>query len=144
GSRRLRSTRRPVLHPLADQRTEFWGRCTFNRSDKAISLAANCLYIFWRVRRVSYYLSQPGDCGIQAALVINENAVRPDPLDQHFSRTDFARSFKEAHQKLQGLILQPHADTVLAQFSGTGVELEHTETKATALQFRLGAHGFPV
>jgi hypothetical protein len=67
-------------------------------------------------------------CGVQAALGIDKDARRPEPLVQFLSCHHLPGSFKQRMQQPERLALQFQPYALFAQFAGPKIELKDTET----------------
>ena len=71
--------------------------------------------------------AQALDGCIQAGFEINKSVLVPERGAQLFSAYDFARMLKQLEEYLVGLILKLQFHAVLAQLSGSQIELEYAE-----------------
>jgi hypothetical protein len=79
--------------------------------------------------RVSQYLAQLADRGIEPGIKINKSVGGPQALPKLISRHDFASAFQEENQKSEKLLRQPRGVTVIPKLSRSQVELEFSETE---------------
>ncbi len=101
----------------------FGGGYFFDRSDKPIPVARQGLDEAGIVRGVAQGLPEPHDGGIQAMVEVNECVIGPEPLSQLLSCNDFASLFQQDGENATGLLLEPDLTALLAEFTGTQINL---------------------
>src|SRR4029079_1826598 len=73
----------------------------------------------------------------QPLVKIDESVGRPKLAADFLSSHHFSRAIPPHEKKLSGLLLQPDAQTSLAQLPGCGVHLKDSETEDSRRFFRL-------
>jgi len=66
---------------------------------------------------------------VQALLEVHEGLSWPELLLQFFSGDGLARVLEEHGKNIHRLTLQPNLHSLLAEFPGTRIELEHAKTE---------------
>ena len=67
------------------------------------------------------------NCGINAALEVDESILRPKAAAQFFARNDAARALQERTKDLPRLRLKTDTNTLLTELSGLQIHFERTE-----------------
>jgi hypothetical protein len=79
--------------------------------------------------RISKRQPQPVYRGVQSTFKIHEGVVRPEPRFQLIARDNLARTFQQGTKNLHRFRLQPNSSAVLAEFSGSPIQLEYPKPK---------------
>jgi hypothetical protein len=104
------------------------GRLTFNKPNKTIPALRKSFDVARLIGVVPQSSPQFVDCLVQASFEIDKCIRGPELFAELFPRHHLARTFQKQHQRLERLILQVDLVAIPAQFAGSSIQLEQTES----------------
>jgi hypothetical protein len=108
-------------------------RRRFYRSDEPVAAPRHRLYVSRFVRRFPERLPQLLDGGVDAVVKLDDGVVWPELLSDFFAQNDFARIFQKHEQDLEGLLVKPDLQAMLAEFRGSNVHLDRPKADSASL-----------
>ncbi len=111
-------------------RVSVWRVCavlTLNGSDEAVSSPRQSFHKTRALGRVSQYLADLLDGGVDAVLEVYESVGRPEPFLNLFSGDHLSRAFEKHRQDLKWLACQLEFQPALVQIAGAKIGLEESE-----------------
>ena len=109
---------------------------SLHRGDETVSAAGEGFDVARAGSRVSESFAHLVDGGVQAVVEVDERVGGPELLLQLFARDDFAGTFEQQRQHLEGLSLQAQLDAALAQFACAEIEFEQSKPRDSAALLR--------
>lgn len=100
------------------------GNIRINRSNKTIPSSCDRFDVLRLAGGVAERFADFVHSSIQAVIEINKSVPSPKPLSQIIPGYNLSGPSDQHRKNLQGLLLQPHANTIFAQFSGDKIELK--------------------
>jgi hypothetical protein len=101
-----------------------------NRNQEAIAAAVESLDVSRRFGRIAEGRAQLGHGLVQAAVEIDEGVGGPKFLAEFLSGNQFAGTFEEQREDLEGLLLQPDSNSVLAKLTGAKLNFKNAKPQS--------------
>jgi len=98
-----------------------------DRQDETIAASGNRLDEAGALHRIAQNFAHAIDRFLQRQVIIHKLVFRPDALTQFIARYDFARTFEQGLQELEGLASEFLADSGFAHFARVQVYFEDAE-----------------
>ena len=100
----------------------------FHFAYEAVSAPGQRLNITWFFGRFTKCVTEPFHRCVDAVIKLNYGVAGPELLADLFAEHDFARTFEQGNEYLEGLLLQADLEIVLPQLCTPQMQYIRTET----------------
>src|SRR6185436_5536221 len=114
-------------------------RVRVDSSDEPVAAPRHRLYVARFIRRFPECLPQLLDGGVDAVVELDDGVVGPELLSNLFAQHYLAGIFQKHEQDLEGLLVKPDLQAMLAELRGSNVQLNRPKADTASLP-RIGSY----